>query len=358
MSTNRNVQGNEAEGWAARTVRARFPIWNWARIGLAIGVAALLAWLPPTDEVKALRPAHHAPGISPSPIIRLAFAPDAQTIATVDDRERIELRRLDGSGSTIPIDGVDHVKAIAFSPDGRYLAVGRRETDVVLLSLHPSVTLRKLNINVKETSDLTFSPDGTLLAISSHASPRIVIWEIAAGRARTLLAGHQTPAHLVRFAPDGQSLVSVAINDCRLLTWDLSSGRPRNLIDHFASRPNCLAYAPNGRRLATSCFPRAVQIWDLATGREVVRISGLRFPARSLAFSPDGSLLAASSGDGSAGLWDASTGQPIRRLETGLDVLNAIAFSPDGLRIALSGNDSALRLWDVATLFNPSARSD
>ena len=358
MSHNRNVQGSEAEGWAARTVRARFPIWNWVRIGLAIGVAVLLIWLPPTDQVRALRPAHHAPGISPSPIIRLAFAPDAQTIATVDDHERIELRRLDGSGPTIPIDGVDHVKAIAFSPDGRYLAVGRRETDVVLLSLHPSISARKLNIDVRETSDLSFSPDGSLLAVSSHASPRIVIWEIRTRRLRTLLAGHHTPAHLVRFTPDGQSLLSMAINDRRLLNWDLASSRPRHLMENLASRPNCLAYAPNGRRLATSCFPRSVQIWDLATGREVVRIAGLRFPARSLAFSPDGRLLAAASGDGSAGLWDASTGQPIRQLETGLDVLNAIAFSPDGLRIAISGNDGALRLWDVATLFNPSARSD
>ncbi len=358
MANDRIVEDADVERWAAESIPVRFPLWSRARIGLAIGSVVLLAWLPPSGKVRTVRPAHHTPGISPNPIVRFAFAPDSRTIATVDDHERIELRRLDGSSPTIPIDGTGHVKAIAFSPDGRLLVIGRREPDVVLVELEGSVSTRTLGIDVKNTSDLACSPDGRLLAVASHESSRIVVWDLAAGRERTILAGHRTPAQLVRFTPDGRSLVSLAINDHRLLFWDLAIGRPIRRLENFATRPNCLAYSPDGRCLATSCAPQSVQIWDLETCREVVRIAELGFPARSLVFSPDDRLLAVAAGDGSASLWNAVTGQPIRRLETGLDVLNDIAFSPDGRLIALGGNDGSLRLWDVATLLAASDGSD
>ncbi len=358
MSNDRNVQDREVEGWAARTILVRFPLLSRARIGLAIGSLVLMAWLPITDQGRPLRPAHRVLGISLNPIVRFAYAPDAQTIATVDDFERIELRRLDGSQPTLPIDGSGHVKAMAFSPDGRLLAIGRREADVVLVEFKGSVSTRKLGIRVKETSDLAFSPDGTLLAVSSHDSPRIVLWDLPNNRERAILVGHDTPVYSVHFAPDGRSLISVASKDRQLHIWEIATNRLVCRLENIASPPHCLTYSPDGRQVATASKPRSVQIWDLTTCRATIRISGLGFPARSLAFSPDSRLLAAGSGDGSAGLWDAATGQPIRQLETGLQVLNSIAFSPDGHQIALTGNDGAIRLWSVEALLQRKVSPD
>jgi RNA polymerase sigma factor (sigma-70 family) len=72
---------------------------------------------------------------------------------------------------------------------------------------------------------LAFSPDGRYLAVAQN-TPEIHLWDIAAGREVTQLKGHQGGVVSLLFAADGKHLFSGG-TDTTVLTWDLT-GVPRS----------------------------------------------------------------------------------------------------------------------------------
>ncbi len=119
-----------------RVGRPEFRRWTRGRVALLLAAAIGPAWLPAIDPLPEGLPMRRARGDSAAPIRRLAFSPDGQTIATVDERGRVRLRpSVDGRGVERELDVRGHARALAFSPDGQYLAVGRDEPDVVQYDL-------------------------------------------------------------------------------------------------------------------------------------------------------------------------------------------------------------------------------
>jgi WD40 repeat protein len=320
--------------------------WPPGRIALLVSAAVGLPWLPAFDLPTEGPPLQWARGRSALPIRGLAFRPDGRTIATIDERGRVRLRpAVEGEGIERDVD-VGFVKAMAFSPDGRYLAIGRDEPDVVLCDLDRVGHARPLGIPVEMTSDLSFSSDGRTLAVSSHSSGAIHLWDLRAGRPRMTLEGRSSSVMAVAFAPDGRSLASADYTG--IVLWDLATGRPRHRLAGPSVRVPSLAYSPDGHLLAAvDLREHSVRVWDLRTGGQIRRIVGQSFPIRSAAFSPDGRLLATAAGDGFARLWDVADGRELRRLDGQAPYLRHVAFSPDGRTLAATGNDDDIRLWDL-----------
>ena len=349
--TTSDLDRRRATRW--RSASIRFPFWNRTRAVLALAGAILLLWLPIPREWPGSRPSRLVRGTTRTPIRGLAIAPDGNTIATVDDEGGVRLRRaLDGPGSERALDEREGVKAasykaVSFSPDGHFLAIGWDWPGVVLCRTDGAEPRRILGIPVRQTSHLSFSPDGRRLAVASYCSNEIRIWDLAASREWMTLRAHPTPVLFAMFSPDGRSLASAGNNENAIFLWDLGTGRASRRLTGLASPPLGLAFSPDGRRLASFDSDPAVRIWDVGTGREVRRIAGHRLSTRSLAFSPDGRLLATASGDGAASLWSVATGRELRRLDAQADILNAIAFSSDGRTLAAAANDGDVRLWDV-----------
>jgi WD40 repeat protein len=69
--------------------------------------------------------------------------------------------------------------------------------------------------------DVSFSPDGRLLASASY-DHSVLIWE---GDACRPLIGHADAVHGVAFSPDGQRLAS-ASQDQTVRLWDATTGEP------------------------------------------------------------------------------------------------------------------------------------
>ena len=319
------------------------------RIALLLALAIGLAWLPRFDPPPEGLPMRRARGDVAVPIRRLAFSPDGRTLATTDERGRVrQLTEADGLALDRKLDGAGHARVVAFAPDGASLAIGRDEPDVLLYGTDLESRGRPLGLPVRMTSDLRFAPDGRTLAISSHDSREITLWDIEARRPRHILRGHSSPVMNLAFAPDGRTLASAAWPEPDVLIWDVAAGRELRRLSGKRIRLPTLAFSPDGRLLATVDASQAsVQLWESQTGIRTRRIGSQPQPIHAVAFSTDGRLLATGAADGTARLWDLATGREFRRLDGRADVLRQVVFSPDGRTLAASGNDGDVRLWDL-----------
>ena len=73
------------------------------------------------------------------------------------------------------------------------------------------------------TGDVTFSPDGALIAVASSIG--IWLYDVDTGDEVNLLTGHTRPVSSVAFSPDGLTLASRASDyDETIRLWDVRSG--------------------------------------------------------------------------------------------------------------------------------------
>jgi WD40 repeat protein len=166
------------------------------------------------------------------------------------------------------------VSSAAFSPDGRLLATGggegwRGAIGMFQNTLSPRIRLwdtgngreqRSFSGHSDTIYALAFSPDGRWLA-SASADRTVKIWAVASGKELLTLQGHAGAVSRVQFSADGARLASSGWNDSRqrgeTIVWDTASGQPVLIFDEFFQ-----TFSPDGRRMLT-LRPRSASIWDL-----------------------------------------------------------------------------------------------
>src|SRR5205823_3386667 len=100
---------------------------------------------------------------------------------------------------------------------------------------------------------LSFSPDGSLLAVSGGSSRRVLLWDTARGVLHRTLQ-RESPT-LALFSPTGDTLALVALNgDIRLCTP--ADDEPR-LVAQARMHPDRVSYSPDGRHLGIVAPSRA-----------------------------------------------------------------------------------------------------
>lgn len=200
-----------------------------------------------------------------SGILALAYSPDGALLALAP-YGRVELwdvasrtrRAIVATGLTAH----NPDRYLAFAPDGRTLAIGPGNERGVQLWDGKREQGHNLDVpGVAGGADaVAFSPDGRLLALIADSPGDVFVVEVATGRVR-----FQTDcdrARCVSFSPDGR-LLAVGTDEA-LRLYGVPDGKPLGVYLWHMQNLNDVAFSPDGQWLATSSDDGFVKLWPVA----------------------------------------------------------------------------------------------
>ena len=313
-------------------------------------------WDPVTGrELSSLRPRVVPPNLDRFPVV--AYNADGSRLATHPslDAGAGTSRLWDtATGTEIPLPGKSEESGIplAFSPDGRRMALGSGE----YFHLCDAATGRQLAVmgpHSHRVDQLVFSPDGKRIASAIQGGDNAIhLWDGESGKAIAVLRGHTAHVPSVSFSPDGSRLASGGAhpeNTARL--WDGATGQMLAVLPGHKNEITRVTFGPDGGRMVTASLDQTARLWDGRTGQLITVLAGHTGPIKGLLFSPDGTRVITASDDATLRTWDARTGELIAALRGHGDGFYEDCppvFTPDGSRLVSGSGDGTVCVWDMS----------
>jgi WD40 repeat protein len=314
-------------------------------------VLALIIWHASDEARDAVPRARLARGTEGVNTVASAVTGTGGLVATIDNRGRAAL------WSPKPeykigrfLESQDFASGLAFSPDGRLLAVAEVRARLTIWEMGTVRPARRLPLALRGNHFVAFSPDGRTVAGASNADQEIFILDVAGEREPAILQGRMPSASLA-FSPDGCYLVGGETADRpAVLFWDCRVKRQWLALRGSLGPIRSLAFSGDGAALVTSAaHERGARIWDVETGSLRLTTNGHSLGTDAVAIGPDRSTLATVGNDGKARLWDLHSGEERAVLDGHSARLSQVAFVADGrMLVAAGSNDNDLRIWDLA----------
>ena len=273
------------------------PDGRWIASGDLDGKVRL--WDAATGEPCATLP---HPGV----VWGLAFGPDGTSLVSASDRAD-GLRIWDVATARVrrkvPVPG-ENFRSVIVHPDGRRVAATAFDALSGKHDLHVCDMASGERLFTAEGRALAYSPDGRWLAALAADDTTVLLLDAQTHEIAARFSGHEKLVFKAAFSADSRLLASCSL-DRTVRLWEVGGGACRVLRGH-TDEVFAVAFHPGGTRLATAGRDGMIWLWDLARGEDVARLPGHKSFVWSLAFSPDGATLASGSGDGTVGLWDTA----------------------------------------------------
>ncbi|TFI55127.1 hypothetical protein BLD44_006540 [Mastigocladus laminosus UU774] len=239
------------------------------------------------------------------------------------------------------------VISVAFSPDGKLLALGATNGDVRLYQVSDWKQLLICKSHANWVTSVAFSPDGKTLASASN-DYTVKLWDISTGQCLQDLQGHENEVWSVSFSPDSDTLVSGS-DDQTIKLWSVSTGKCLKTFQGHTSWVCSVAFSADGQTLFSGSDDHTVGVWDVSSGECLKIFHGHHDGIRSISVSSDGQMLASGSEDHTVKLWDVSTGECLKTFHGHSNEVYSVAFSPQGDFLVSGSFDQTVRLWNVHT---------
>jgi WD40 repeat protein len=200
---------------------------------------------------------------------------------------------------------------------------------------------------------IAIKPDGTEIAVSGEDQERkyfIVIMNARNGRSIHIMESSRTTD--IAWSPDGTMLATGHRSVAHI--WDADSAELLHTIrSPFPGECDCsVDWSPTGTELLTGCG-YSLTVWNPSSGevvREFESVTGGMFGGftmRCTAWSPDGSMFVLGREEGSISILDATNGNRLYHLTGHEAPVTSIAWAPDGKQLASGSVDRTVRIWQL-----------
>ena len=291
----------------------------------------------------------------------IAISPDGKSLAVLSGGGRVrffDARTYAQIGDLML--GTDFGGAsLAFSPDGRTLAVGGhlvRLIDAQTRELLAETTVGGVAMR------MAFTKDGSRLVIvfapgegGGDADAQITIRDAAtlAPIGRSIepeafvgaFVGVWYASPQFALTPDDRFLMT-ASEDGELAQWDRQTRRKTRTWRIETGLAPALAVSPDGRTAAVGST-HGVQLVDLRAGTVRTAASDSAGSPSWVLFSPDGEMVVATNRDKTVTRWDVESATPLETLRGHSNFVQQPAFSPDGKTLYTVSHDGTAIAWDL-----------
>ena len=265
----------------------------------------------------------------------IEFSPvDTALVASASDDHTVKLWNLRNNTATSLTGHTDKVNAVAFSPNGKWLASGGNDQVLILWDVQEKQDIATLEHipsggSPSQVISVAFSPDGKLLASAGHQS--VKLWDVKGWKEIATLK-HDDWVHAVVFSPNGERLA--AVDGKKIKIWDAQARQVIAELEGDANWIGAIAFSPDSQTFASGGSEGKIKLWTVSNWnviREIKEVSSVS----DLAFSPDGKTF--TSAGPAVSIWAVENGKRVASFTEHTGWVMEAAFSPDGTTIVSGG---------------------
>jgi WD40 repeat protein len=296
-------------------------------------------------------------GKTDKPLKAVAFSPDGKQLAVGSDDGILRVIDSDtGKAAYTSQSRNARIERVAFSPNGKLVAVGDANSQIAVYAPGggnngPLMSVQGIDVGAVTGVAFTAASDA-VFAAGGDGKARLTAGPGTAGgtapNAATKLrdyVGHAGPVGGLAVTPDGKYLITGG-DDKTVRVWDANTAKQLRSFQGHMDKVTAVAVRPDGKQIASASADGAVRVWDLNTTDDHKAATDAKQSLWAVAVSPDGKLVATAGADKSIRIYDADTA----KLKATLDAkaaVTSLAFLPDGKLVA-AGGDRAAVVYDVA----------
>lgn len=297
-----------------------------------------------------------------SHVISTVISPDGRLMLTGSQDGNLRVWDLEPRAEIACFGDGTPLFAVAFSPDERQVLTGDIFGTAILRDVATGEEVNRFEGNFGVILEVAFSPDGKYVAVAAGdyfgeaTSGSLILWDVETGERVHEFVGHEHLLRSLAFSPDGRTLLAGSqtalmetSTDGDLILWDIETGNEIRRFDTTEDITAIVFTADGSRAVTSSAYSQNITTWDVSTGQSLKRIQGQTDFILGVDLSPDEQTALSANGDNTLTLWDLESGEEIRRFIGHEAAVWSVDISPDGLTALSSGEDGLVILWDLAT---------
>ncbi|KAG0279099.1 superkiller, partial [Linnemannia gamsii] len=171
---------------------------------------------------------------------------------------------------------------MAFSPDGRQLALGHEGCNIDLFDLQSGRILKSVNFGTSATlgiSTLAYSPNGKQIAVGGGAAARVYLWDLLSDEPQARLECSDTinGVNCLSYSSCGHWIASV-VGNAGVQIWRRQPEEAENwslvsVYNRFFDIVNSIDWNPRGSlEFVTGCRDSSVRVWRIQVDEEGVKV--------------------------------------------------------------------------------------
>ncbi|MCD9189430.1 MAG: serine/threonine protein kinase [Pyrinomonadaceae bacterium] len=300
----------------------------------------------------------------PDEVWSAEFSPDGKFIVSACNDNFVRIWNVE-TGAMIQSQEQRGAWKVAFFPDGKRFAVSSSSSSAPLVRIYETETAKEimtLKGYTKRVRAIDVSPDGKLIATGS-GDGNLIVWDAGNGTElkRFSFSVPEKGVELtdVQFSKNGDKLAVLGFET--LAVYDTKTWLKKQADVNYYNEKNAtlngwkIVFSPLEKTLALGSYSGDVIFVDLDTF-EVLKVLKIhQANVKSLAFSADGKTLVTGSGDRTIKFVDVATGEVINELRGHFSGVHEVVFSPDWTRLATASADFNLSFWDTGKLLGGNA---
>jgi WD40 repeat protein len=253
-----------------------------------------------------------------------------------------------------PVD--DYAFAVAWSPDGKYVAGGGQHGTVTIFASGSGKTIATLDGQTNFIEGLAWSPDGKRVAFGD-GDGTVQVWDSMTDKLLMTCSRHQGAVAHVALSPDGTRLASAGA-DGTVRIWDAASCRQLLMYSGQGEPVWAVAWSPDGKYIASGTGAagqngpvkthNSVKVWNAQTGKTLLTYAPDAGEYYAVSWSPDGKYIVTGGDDHIVSVFDSTSGRTIQIYREHIGTIWTAVWSPDGMKMASGDQIGTAQIWKPA----------